>query len=282
MIPESEVRRLTAAAGVDPMVQDLDYALGWFLAGLFQQVTPAPPLVFKGGTCLRKGYFADYRFSEDLDVTLIATWSVQALHDAIRAIQHWSQDMDGPDFAARNARVETINDEYGQESYQARIYYRGPLRWGGPPRSIQIDVTRGEIIVFPVQRRQLIHQYSDNARISPISIPCYSLEEMLSEKLRAIAGQRRFAIARDLYDIFRLVTAGVTLDRIREALPSKFAAKGMKHAALSMETLIANQAAYQADWQRRLLYLLPRPQRVEFEAAWQVVLDAVRSVTQVG
>ncbi|CAN5145726.1 hypothetical protein BH20BAC1_BH20BAC1_03460 [soil metagenome] len=27
--------------------------------------------VFKGGTCLRKCYFPDYRFSEDLDFTLI-------------------------------------------------------------------------------------------------------------------------------------------------------------------------------------------------------------------
>ena len=34
MISEAELRRLAASAGVDLMVLDLDYVLGWFLAGL--------------------------------------------------------------------------------------------------------------------------------------------------------------------------------------------------------------------------------------------------------
>jgi hypothetical protein len=33
MIREAEIRRLAANAQVDPMVLDLDYCLGWFLAG---------------------------------------------------------------------------------------------------------------------------------------------------------------------------------------------------------------------------------------------------------
>jgi len=61
MISEAELRRHAVAAGVDTMVQDLDYGLGWFLAGLFTQTAVVKCLVFKGGTCLRKCYFADYR-----------------------------------------------------------------------------------------------------------------------------------------------------------------------------------------------------------------------------
>lgn len=64
MISEAELRRHAVAAGVDTMVQDLDYGLGWFLAGLFVQTPAAQHLVFKGGTCLRKCYFANYRFSD--------------------------------------------------------------------------------------------------------------------------------------------------------------------------------------------------------------------------
>jgi len=37
-----------------------------------------------------------------------------------------------------------VDDEYGSESYQARIYYRGPLRWGGSPRTVKLDVTRAK------------------------------------------------------------------------------------------------------------------------------------------
>jgi hypothetical protein len=39
MISEAEIRRLAAGSGVDPMVIDLDYSLGWFLAGWLAAVT---------------------------------------------------------------------------------------------------------------------------------------------------------------------------------------------------------------------------------------------------
>jgi len=70
MIAEAEIRRYAAQWGVDPMVADLDYALGWFLAALYGTARSAGLLRFKGGTCLRKCYFAGYRFSEDLDLPL--------------------------------------------------------------------------------------------------------------------------------------------------------------------------------------------------------------------
>jgi predicted nucleotidyltransferase component of viral defense system len=37
----------------------------------FKEVTQN--FIFKGGTCLKKCYFEDYRFSEDLDFTLLDT-----------------------------------------------------------------------------------------------------------------------------------------------------------------------------------------------------------------
>ena len=45
--------------------------LGWLLAGIYAQPTLSENWVFKGGTCLKKCYFETYRFSEDLDFTLI-------------------------------------------------------------------------------------------------------------------------------------------------------------------------------------------------------------------
>jgi predicted nucleotidyltransferase component of viral defense system len=69
MIAEAEIRRCAARWGVDPMVADLDYSLGWFLTAIAKAGSPADLWLFKGGTCLRKCYFEDYRFSEDLDFT---------------------------------------------------------------------------------------------------------------------------------------------------------------------------------------------------------------------
>lgn len=73
MIGEAELRRLAARWNVDPMVVDLDYSLGWYIAALYRANEIDNRLCFKGGTCLRKCHFADYRFSEDLDFTATTT-----------------------------------------------------------------------------------------------------------------------------------------------------------------------------------------------------------------
>lgn len=69
MIRDAEIRRLARVAGVEPRTVELDYALGWALRGIAGHPCLGRRLVFKGGTCLRKCYFQDYRFSVDVDFT---------------------------------------------------------------------------------------------------------------------------------------------------------------------------------------------------------------------
>jgi len=54
MISEGELRRLAAGREVDPLILDLDYALGWFLAGLYRNGRLASLLRFKGGLASRR------------------------------------------------------------------------------------------------------------------------------------------------------------------------------------------------------------------------------------
>ena len=62
----SETHRST---GIPGYVLERAYLLSWTLAGISQVPSLLDTLVFKGGTALRKCYFGDYRFSEDLDFT---------------------------------------------------------------------------------------------------------------------------------------------------------------------------------------------------------------------
>jgi predicted nucleotidyltransferase component of viral defense system len=100
MIAESELRRRAARWQVDPMIVDLDYSLGWFLAALFSSGHIARRLRFKGGTCLRKCYFAGYRFSEDLDFTATGFLAPDDLGTAIEQASQWAAERGGPDYAA--------------------------------------------------------------------------------------------------------------------------------------------------------------------------------------
>jgi predicted nucleotidyltransferase component of viral defense system len=51
-------------------VIEKDWALGWVLAGIGAELE-LTTWVFKGGTSLRKCYYETYRFSEDLDFTVV-------------------------------------------------------------------------------------------------------------------------------------------------------------------------------------------------------------------
>ena len=53
--------------GIRWEVLERDYLLSWVLAGIDAVPELKRTLVFKGGTALKKCYFGDYRFSEDLD-----------------------------------------------------------------------------------------------------------------------------------------------------------------------------------------------------------------------
>ncbi len=114
--------------------------------------------------------------------------------------------------------------------------------------------------------------------VEQVEASCYSLPEMLAEKIRAITGQRRFAVSRDLYDIYQLSQQGTDIAAVRSALPAKFAAKGMNIASFSMDRLMNRREAMQTDWHRRLIHLFPAGQLVSFDTAWQVAINFIRSV----
>ena len=58
-----------------------------------------------------------------------------------------------------------------------------------------------EVIVEPPSKRQIHHTYSDRSE-SPSLINCYSIDEILAEKTRAIF--ERKGRARDIYDVVNL------------------------------------------------------------------------------
>jgi len=278
MISEAEIRRVAAQKEVDPMIIDLDYSLGWLLLGLTNTSKWSQSCVFKGGTCLRKCYFPDYRFSEDLDFTMIYFVTPDDLGEWITQSAEWVADQQGPNFLSQPNRLEIVNDDYGNETYQARVYFRGSLRWGGPPRAIKLDVTRAEIVTLPAVEKPIIHPYSDGNLFEGNHISCYSLEEIVAEKMRAIAGQRRFAVSRDIYDIYQILTLGVDMDRVYEVLPQKFIAKELDSRQFDVRLLEKRRIEYERDWNNRLNYLIIQ-NKVDFEEAWQLILNLFKQLS---
>lgn len=201
MITQGELQGLAARNGVRVELQERDYVLGWFLLGLSQTVDLRRALVFKGGTALRKAYFSEYRFSEDLDFTVVEPVDEETLQTGIQRACRQIERASG--LRMYLALWKRTRDVPGEEAYQARVAYLGPLGLlaSDPPR-ITLDLTRYERLVLSPVDRTIHHPYSD-APQEPALVPTYRLEEMLAEKLRAVL---RRCYPRDLYDVWYLLT----------------------------------------------------------------------------
>lgn len=278
MIPAAEIQRIAGAAGVEPTRVDLDYTLGWILCGLWARPDVAANWVFKGGTCLRRCYFPGYRFSEDLDFTLMRPVSMEDARALVSAAAEWAEEVTGIDFTSQVLRSEAMAATGGDAGYEFRLYYRGSLPIGGSPRAMQVHLGGGELIVLPPAARSLNHPCSDSIEMGTVMLWCYPLAEVLAEKLRAVCGQRRHAIARDLYDAHELLRHGTKVGEALAILPAKFRAKALGPPDNLAQILEERRADLQRDWERNLTPLLPAADRIPFEAAWATISRAVLAI----
>ena len=68
--------------GIPWEILERDYLLSWVLAGIGQVPVLRDTLVCKGGTALKKCYFGDYRFSEDLDFSGLGDRAYCEIHSS--------------------------------------------------------------------------------------------------------------------------------------------------------------------------------------------------------
>ena len=71
MIKPGEIQQRAREDGVRDHQIEKDYILSWILKGIAQNESLSKLLVLKGGTVLKKFYFENYLYSEDLDFTLL-------------------------------------------------------------------------------------------------------------------------------------------------------------------------------------------------------------------
>ena len=119
MIKSGEIQQKARAAGVRDQQIEKDYMLSWILRGVAKHEELSKAIVFKGGTVLKKIYFDDYRFSEDLDFTLLnndaSTGSAQATNEQIFA---WFIETFDYVLEEANIRFEIINPDFHRDKHE--------------------------------------------------------------------------------------------------------------------------------------------------------------------
>jgi predicted nucleotidyltransferase component of viral defense system len=249
MITHQEIRNLVTEWGLREDVIEKDYVIGWVLWGIGSDPDLSIHWAFKGGTALKKCYVETWRFSEDLDFTVVPGGpdKPETIEPIIKRILDRIHDESGIDFSIKPPAFKH-NEKYLYT--EGSIYYRGPRSTPNPAR-IKLDISGSEKIARPTVLCAIAHSYSDSLP-GQAKVRCYAFEEVFAEKLRAMGERSR---PRDLYDIvllFRRRDLQSEPQLIRSILEEKCNSKGVSVPTPDSIQNSANKAELVSEWENML------------------------------
>ncbi len=215
MISKAELQRLANRQKVGLGILEKDYVLTEVLKALSQVPRLNDIFVFKGGTALRKVYFPNWRYSEDLGFTVKHNMAKEELRNDLDT---WYHQVEGESQIRLTTRQLHKPDGYAR----IRTLFLGPLSY---PGMIYMDLSFDEpLCLEPEYRRVLTDPFTDDQR----KVLVYPLEELLAEKMRSLLERGK---SRDYYDVWRLLkehTSQLNLELLGTVLPEKLAHKGLR------------------------------------------------------
>jgi predicted nucleotidyltransferase component of viral defense system len=263
MIRKREIEQKAEAQNVPKSTIDKDWVLGHFIDAIYSVPVCHNNLVFKGGTCLRKCYFPDYRFSEDLDFTAIDPHFVL---DRKLLTQITNLVTSRTEIPLHIQEISELRFKNQLTGYKAIVKFWGADHSSNqaPPSvdrwstSVKIEIILYEHMVFPIENREVFHPYSDGLSVTPLSVPCYALREVLSEKLRALI-QRSYTAPRDFYDIWYLANNQTSIDwkEITDAFHIKMKFKNLDFEGIHQMIDENNDKRVKAGWDNSLAHQIP-------------------------
>ena len=263
MISQKEIRTVAEKLKVPSDTIDKDYVLGHFLNELFKQPWAINNLIFKGGTCLKKCYFEEYRFSEDIDAT-ITNPSFELTKKQIEVICNDITNKIGISFRILKFEKTLFKDQH--IGWDIEICFWGanhsknelPKFGKDCHTKIWCEFRFYEIVLFPSENRRLIHLFSDADKVD-ISIPCYSLKEVLAEKMRSLI-QRNRGEARDYFDLWYIKNNNhnINWEEVKMAFLQKCAFKSLEFTSVSDFFEPDRIKQVEITWDIRLNHQLPQ------------------------
>lgn len=221
-----------------------DYVLSWILIGIANS-RMHEILCFKGGTALKKFYFPDYRFSEDLDFTLLKNISSEDLDKMLREVYALVLD-------SCNIELALKNKETHRDGYTFFVNFSGPLGAHISRGEIKTDFTTNEKLVNQPVTKVLLREYDEYKDIpGDIKLKVYPLQEIFLEKYLSILDKSRNE-PRDVYDLWYLVSNNcLEFEHLGEGIKEKGLHRGLTSFDI-IDALDRKEANYERLWTARL------------------------------
>jgi nucleotidyltransferase AbiEii toxin of type IV toxin-antitoxin system len=147
--------------GLSEEIVEKDYVLGWLLWGIGSEPVLRDRWLFKGGTCLKKCFVETYRFSEDLDFTVLEGGPL-APADLVPVLARVLDRIEQEVGLTLTSRAPVVRLRPDGRSAEGRIYYRGPRGAPGEAR-VKLDLTYDETVVEATVQRPIAHALRGSA-----------------------------------------------------------------------------------------------------------------------
>lgn len=221
-------------------------------------------LVVKGGGCLRKCYGYS-RFSEDLDFSALDSAPIgDDLAAAVDRVAQLAQEhlLESGDIPLK---VERYQERHPHPEGQEAFTVLAKLPWQRTFHTrVLLEISRSERLLWAPRTIPIQHEYGEPLDTSAW---CYSRDEIVAEKLRALLQNARRAEergwarsrARDYYDLWCLLTDTPEVVRSQDFLPrlrEKAALKEVTFTGLSSFLEPAMLVRAERDWTKTLAPVL--------------------------
>lgn len=234
-VTKAHITRKASEDDVPAKTVERDYVLAHVVSAI-AATDQAGILVFKGGTSLRLIHFEDYRYSADLDYSIVGASKADALEVIQRSLVQVRD------------RENSITEAHLTEADPPRVAYVGPLK--SKPRTLKLDLADDELVVN-TERKPLRRLWSD---LEQVEVLTYTLLEVAAEKLRCVLQRLQ---CRDLFDLDLLLTGHHVDPANAAALFRDKATHREIDPAIFADRYRERLVAYEKRWERELSQHVP-------------------------
>ncbi|MEI6509684.1 MAG: nucleotidyl transferase AbiEii/AbiGii toxin family protein [bacterium] len=208
MIDVLKIKELARTSAQSTLFLEREYARLGILLALGAVPSAAKRIILKGATALRRVYFQDWRFCEDLRFSIPEKIETKEFLSLVTAVL----DKASSEFGFRFRLSERYME---RKQAQTRVLYSGPLRQNS---LLTMKFSLHDSLVLEPQEEELL---VDPFPLKTRKVRAVRLEELLAETLRnvLVAGEPA-----DFYDAWRIVSQHSALlnrEDFRKALINK-------------------------------------------------------------
>lgn len=241
MIDYKFIERVREQRNVPEETIEKDYVIEILLSGLGQEKSLHKDLVFRGGTALKKVYFPDFRYSEDIDFVTRHTGRLNVFARKFRLIL---------EMIAEKFQI-TLEQKISflQKGHLQLFIFYDIVQEIRMEKKVKIDIVEDDC-VLPFRERELKFSFFDFSDLK-VLVNTYDLESIGVEKIGRILDV--VDEPRDLWDLLHLLKLKIKIPALKTTFKKKYGAE------IYLPNLLKaiKKPNYKKNWDIRLRNQLP-------------------------